>query len=395
MTLQWAAANLLTGKVTADLPSLDPGWPLRNTISAADTATAVLHLAGAPENWETATLPGGALIFGFDDRVMPDGSQPKPIIWCGYVTSRPRDAASDDVTLAVATFEAVLDRAYVGDVTYTTSQHRDDIIADLVTTWFGPSTGITYLQLAYTPGGGPTPSLMDSPPTAGAAIIMQKADAATVKTRIDQVVGQLGGEYGVTWAWSTDGESIIPTLRFGDRIGSTPPAGLDPDVTFELPGTITSFTVDGDFSLGAGANQVVTYSSGQGATTPFSSPVTATGDGRPTLAYWYQPAPSLSPAALQQYAAQALTVLAQGKQSVAFSYSTTRDTGRTLGLDWNLGDTIGYRVPGQYTNEAGQTITVLAFPGGVDSQGRVIAYELTDPTTITPVLADSAIYQGN
>jgi hypothetical protein len=394
VTLQWAAASLLTGKVIADLPSLDPNWPLRNTISAIDTATAVLHLVGAPENWLTATLPGGALIFGFDDAVMPDGSQPKPIAWCGYVTTRPRDAATDDITLGLATFEAMLDRAYVGDVTYTTSQHRDDIIADLVTTWFGPSTGITYLHLAYTAGGGPTPSLMDSPPTANAAIVMQRTDAATVKARIDQVVGQLGGEYGITWAWSADGESIVPTLRFGDRIGTAAPAGLDPAVTFELPGSMTAFAMDGDYSSGAGANQVVTFSSGQGATTPFSTPVSVTGDGRPTLAYWYQPAPSLSPAALQQYAAQALTILGPGKQSVTLSYSTTNDTSRKLGLDWNIGDDLGYRVPGQYTDETGQTVTILAFPDGAEGIGRSIAVELTDPTTVTPILADAAIYQG-
>lgn len=386
MTLQAASADLLTGRLIADLPSLDPQWPLRNTISAANPATATLHLEGAPENWERAILEGGSQIFFYDDTVFPDGSQPKPIAWCGYVVEAPREADSDDVDLTLATFEAVLDWAYVGDLLYTTDWNRDDIIADLVNRSFQSETNIAYLQMAYTLGNGPTPAVMDSPPVPDAALIYQRADAVTLQARIDQVVQQLGGEYAVTWGWSPDGQSIVPTLRFGDRFGIPAPTGLGPGVTFETPGIMFGFKEGRSYAAGAGANEVVTYSSGQADTVPFSDPAIAANlEGRPKRPYWYQPAASVSKGALNQYAQQALKVLAPGKRPISFSYSTVRDTGRKLGLDWNLGDDIGYRVaPG----------TVRAFPDGREGVGRAIGYEITDPTTVTPILADSVIYQA-
>lgn len=392
MTLQWVSADLLSGGIVGDLPSFDPTWPLRRTISQAETATGTLHLAGAPENWERAIREGGALLACYDDTPNPDGSQPKPIQWCGYVpASGPLDAASDDVPVNMATYEAMLDRAFVGDTTYLTTQHRDDIIADLITSWWAPGTGISYLQLNYTPGGGPTPALMDQPPVPNAAIVMQNTDNATVLTRIQQVIAQLGGEFTIDWAWSDDGESLVPTMSFGDRIGRAATAGLDPPVTFELPGQLVTFQQSRSYAAGDGANKIVPYSTGQGNTTPYAAPILTPADGRPTFEYRYQPAPSLSPSALAQYGQQASPILAPGKRPVTLVASTARLAGRRLGVDWGLGDDIGYNVRSPYTNAQGETVTIRAFPRGVKGVARAIGYELTD-TTVAPTLADPQIY---
>lgn len=382
------SADLITGRIIADLPSFDPSWPLQRTISKSDSATGTLHLAGAPENWQAAIYDGGTILACYDDT---DPSH--PILWAGYVLAAgPFAVESDDVPVSLATFEALFDRAFVGDVTYTTSQHRDDIIADLINSWFIPKTGITSLQLSYTAGGGPTPVLMDNPPTANAALAWLNTDNATVQTRLNQVIGQLAGEYTVNWSWSTDGESIIPTLVFGDRIGQPVTAGLDPAVTFEAPGVLTSFQQMRDYSPGNGANLVYAYGNGQGTTSPYSTPVTGPVDGRPTFEYRYQPVQNTSTVAtLTQYAQQAITVLAPGARPITMTAALNRMTGRRLGVDWNIGDDLGYRVASPYTNEQGASMIVPAFPNGIEGIGRAVGYQLTY-TTLSPILADAAVY---
>lgn len=389
MTLQWVAADLLTGRVVADLPSFDPQWPLKRTVSTATNGTGTLHLAGAPENWEQAIRDGASLLACYDDA---DDSH--PIAWCGYVpTVGELEVASDDVPVSMATFEALFDRVYVGNVTYTITDHRDDILADLVQTWFS-TTGIAYLQLSYTPGGGPTPPLMDSPPASipNAAIIMQNADDATLLTRMQQVISQLGGEFTVDWAFSADQEFLVPTLSFGDRIGRGAVAGSDPAVTFEMPGSLLNLRQLRDYSAGAGANKIVPYSSGQGSSTPFGTPVVLPTEGRPVFEYRYQPASNVSPAGLAPYAQQAAKILGPGRRPVSLVVSLPRSKGRRLGVDWALGDDIGYAVRSPYVNAYNQEVTVPAFPRGIAGVGRSIGYEVTD-STITPVLVDAEIYQ--
>lgn len=389
MTIQWVSADLLTGRVIADLPGFDAQWPLRRTISNYETATGTLHLIDqSPVNWERAIYEGGSLLFCYDD-----GDPLQAILWCGYVVGTPsRSTSSNDVTVTLATFEAILDRVYVGDTTYLTTQHRDDIIADLINSWFIPGSGISYLQLAYTAGNGPFPVAMPNPPVANAALVFQNTDNATVKARIDQVCAQLGGEYTVDWAWANSNQNIVPTIRFSGRIGQKAAAGLAPGVTFEMPGVLISAAQSKDYSQGAGANKVTPYSTGQGSnTTPFGTPVLGPVDGRPTWEYRYQPAPSLTAAQLQQYATQAVGVLAPGKQTVTLVAATARTAGRRYGTDWMLGDDIGYNIPASYLDERGNLVAVRAFPNGLSGVGRVIGFELTD-ISIAPLLADATIY---
>lgn len=382
------SADLLTRSVILDLPGFEPDYPLARMISTVSSGTGTLNLVGAPNNWERAIYEGGSLLACYDDA---DPAQ--ALLWSGIVwTAGPFDSSKDEVPVNLSTPESALDNAYVGNVTYTTAQHRDDIIADLITAWFIPNTGIQ-VELDYTPGNGPTPKLMDNPPASipNAAIIMQNTDNATVKQRIDQVCGLLGGQYTVDAKWGPSHESVVLVVRFGDRVGTAALPGLAPAVTFEMPGVLVGLQQMRDYSRGKGANKVVPYSTGQGDTSPFGTPVAAPADGRPTWEYRYQPAPSISPAALAQFATQAIKILAPGARPVTLTIATARAKGRRLGTDWQLGDDIGWRVPNEYTNEQGNTVKVLAFPNGLEGVGTTLGYQLT-PTMISPVLADNTLY---
>lgn len=375
------SARLLDGQVIADLPGFEPAWPLRRTISAADTGTGTLHLdKSTPENWETAILEGGSTLLCYDD-----ADPSLPILWAGWVVSAPRDYASNDVPINLVTFEDMFDWAFVGDVTYGTTWHAHDIIHNLLG-MFTAATGIPVDEV-YRPGTGGMPT---------EAIVMQNTDNATVKTRFDQVCGQLGGEYTIEWKWINGGQGVRPVLIHDDRVGQAAPVGADPLVTFESPGTLISLTQGRSYDRAGAANKITPYSSGQGPSTPYGTPVTAPADGRPVLEVRYQPAPNLSPAGLQQYAQQALAVWGPGARPVTLVASTERAEGRRLGVDWHLGDDIGWNVAASYQNEQGATVPVLAFPNALTGVGRAIAYELDgDAHTVTPILADKTVYQGS
>jgi hypothetical protein len=62
-----------------------------------------------------------------------------------------------------------------------------------------------------------------------------------------------------------------------------------------------------------------------------------------------------------------------------------------LGIDWSIGDDIGYVIGGSAVDERGQEYeTVPGFPGGVQGSARAIGWELnlTGIETVTPVLQD-------
>jgi hypothetical protein len=390
--LQWVSADLSTGVVIADLPSFDGSYPLRRSVSAIDPGTGILHLAGAPANWARATMTGNSVLACYDDQ-----DTARSILWAGVVWQRPRSWSSDDVSVSMATFESVFDRGpCVGDETHYSTEFRDDVIAHVLNTYIvsgATGMGISCLQLSYTVGGGPLLPVMDSPPVANAALVWQNTDNATPLTRMTEVFGQLGGEFTVDWSWSSDGTSLVPTARFGSRIGTPVLPGMAPGVTFEK-NQLIDMTVDDDYTAGRGATRVIAYSSGQGSTTPYSTPaVSPLADGRPVIEYRYQPAPSISPTALNGFAAKSIQLLAPGAQPVTLTYSTDSVVARRYGVDWLLGDDIGYSIPGEWTDEQGNDCVSLAFPVGFNSVGRAIAVEVNE-ASISPILADTTTYGG-
>ena len=397
MTRQWLSVDLKTGGVLADLPSLDVEWPLRRSLSNVETATAHLYLAGAPRNWRRAAMEGAAVLACYDDVTLPDGSTPKAIEWAGYVSGADINE-TDIVDLSAVTAEGYLERRYAEDITYTCDPDYvgeapvvvvdgwQDVAADLVTRWVvdGSEPGLDLLTVVQ----GGTGAAFDGP------IIMQNTDNATILTRLNELVGRFGGEFAVEWAWTADRKHLKPTLYVGDRIGQAATRS-SPAVTFEVPGVITSVRQRRDYSDGQGANKIVAFSSGEGSVTPYAAPVYAADfEGRPTFEYRFSPQQSEpDTAVLGRFAAQAMKILGPGARPVTVTIAAADEKamrGRRLGVDWRLGDDVGYVIGG--VGQDGKDL-LAGWPGGISGVGRVIGYEF-DETTYSPVFAQPEIYGG-
>lgn len=380
MALTGIACRFTDGRVIADLPTLDPQYPVRHTLSTYDTARAYLNLEGAPNNWRRATLPFGSWICFYDDEDPDETPQ-----WVGTIVNRTPSGTESRIPLDLVTAEGYADRRYVRDETHTTAEGRNAIIASTVPKYLVdgatgavasglPGFPITAVQLG---GAGPHPA---------EDLVWQNADNVSCLGRWLQVIGQLGGEFTIEWDWVTadDGaKALAATLKVGDRIGNAALPGFGPVVTFDMPGPLTSYSEPEDYSAGKGANVVTAYSSGQGETVPFAPDVVAADfGGRGAVEFRWQPAPSISPTALAQYGQQWAPILLPGQRVASLGVSLSRSEGRRFGRDWRLGDDIGWNV--KPIDEKGAPI--LAFPKGTSGVGRTLAVELTSPTVLTPIL---------
>jgi hypothetical protein len=78
--------------------------------------------------------------------------------------------------------------------------------------------------------------------------------------------------------------------------------------------------------------------------------------------------------------------------ALSISMTSTMGAGLQLGVDFSLGDDIGFSIGG--LNADGTTEKVPSVPGGVKGHARMIGTELTlaDTLLITPILANP-VYQ--
>jgi len=423
VTLRWVATDLKTSGVLAYLPSLLPQWPIRRTIGQYGSAQATLVVdANIDPSWERATLEGGAVLHCYDDTPNADGTVPRTLLWSGIVLNSSRQAATNTVALGLATAEAYLAGREVGDVAYT-AQSIAFIVQDLITRFAADADGI---PLATQISGGATVI---------ASLVYNATDNATVYQRLQELAARAGGpEWMIDWAWSADGQSILPTLIVADRLGSSPSPGLLPSARFTMPGCLVDAQFDTNYSSGKGANSVVAYSSsGQGSVTPTSARQSAPYNGRPRWDHRYAPSGAVtSQADLDGFAARTAANMGEGARSVSLVAALTSPATPRYRQDWVLGDDVAYGLGGDLFVAAGQldviegggsadtsleaiagggvdasgvTETVDAnpqpgvaqspltapviptFPHGLTGVGRAMAYEITE-TTLTPLLAD-------
>jgi hypothetical protein len=371
VTFSWVATDARTGAVIADLPYLECE-KVKRSVGRYESTTASLPLPNAPENWLTATRPGGVNMI-----LLSDGLP----IWGGMVTQRPR-SLDDSVPLALATLESYLDRRLMGDVTYAATG-QNAMVAD----WFarfvtiGPRGGIPF-RVAYTGAG-----------TARDRSYL-RTDRKTVYSALTELAAVSGGpEWTIEWEMSTDGSGnphFTPVLIVGDRVGQAVTPGMAPAATFQSPGCIIDAVLTEDYSAGKGANSVIAYSSATGGDVPTSPAQVAADDGRPTFEVDIQPSTSITDVAtLTAHAQAALATLAPGGAALAMSANLS--TAPRLGVDWMLGDDIGYGIGGLESTSVSpfSRESVPAFPGGMSGVMRCIGWELTldGVQVVTPILA--------
>jgi hypothetical protein len=344
------------------------------------TAALPINTQDAPAEWQRATLGGAATFVLLADNPS-DPAHGIPV--AGYDILRPKPDETDIFQMDLVTGEGYLDRRYVGDKTYS-AVGQNDIVADLINSYIvdgaGGLNGVP-IRVQYVTAGSGTPR--DRTYTS----ISDK----TVYRALTELAGIIGGiEFFVGWEWQYNPDLLTRVLYVGSRVGIPVTAGLAPNATFESPGTVTKFQIINDWSSGKGATSVMAVSTANGNLRPQSPPQIAVDPLRPTFEYRYTPSTSISDIpTLTAHAQSSLSNMEAGARSV--SMTSTMGDGLRLGVDFALGDDVGFSIGG--TNPDG-TEKVPSQPGGVKGIARLIGTELTLDNTplITPILANP-IYQ--
>lgn len=362
MALSWVAVNANDGSIIADLPTLRADGALKQTLMRYESQTASLPLGvpgtpdGAPSNWQQATRKGAAFLVALDE-----GNNP---VWGGLVTRRTRKVGGD-VKLSLVTAEGYFDRVYVGDQTFT-GMAQNVIVKTLVEAYAktGALRGLP-LRVQIVGGNGVARDRT-----------YKDADDKTLYSVLSDLSGVIGGsEWTVGWEWVGAGLGLV--LFVGDRVGAPSPAGLNPAAQFYLPGSVTDAELVEGYGASEGANDVMAVSSSSGGVRPQSPHQTNNTDLRPRFEYRWSPSNSITSVdTLTAHAQRALAAMKNG--TVALTLSANRQEAPQLGLDWHLGDDVGFDIKGP------------EFPGGIYGTARCVGWEMTD-TTVTPLLDVTAI----
>lgn len=378
MTYSWVACRATDGTVIAELASLEVS---RVGVTLCDSWSGSASLAlddDTPDDWRRATLPKGTYLVLLDDGDASHPPQADPI-WGGIITQR---QIADTVTLGLATFEAYLGDRYVRDATFTDFEQcllLQALVTDCVLT-ARPAT--------------PTPPALIVE-THGTSVMRYRqyegASSKTVLAAMQELAGaESGPEWTVTWRHLTAPERYVPVLTIADRIGSAKSAEMpSPQATFSMPGSVTDFSLVEDWTNGRAANSIVATSTAESADVPTSAVQVFADPERPTIEYRYSPSTSISDIdTLRSHAARALAVMQDG--AVALSLTAAVEDAPRLGVDWWLGDDIGWSLacrsmsPGRMIPGDPDSPWIPA--AGVD---RCVGWEATTSgvETITPILA--------
>lgn len=355
--LSWVAVNANNGQIIADLTNLRVGGALKQTLMRYESQTAVLPMDGAPPNWRQATRKGAVFLVALDEADVNNNRRP---LWGGMVKDRDTDHGAD-VSFALVTAEAYFDRVYVGNEKFS-QQPQNTIVKTLVEKYAktGTKRGLP-IRVEIVGGNG---ALRNA--------AYADADDKTLYSVLTDLSGLDGGpEWTVRWEW-VNTSTLGLVLSVGDRIGVPAPAGLGPAAQFHLPGSVKAAALHEGYGESEGANDVMAVSSGVADARPQSTHHTNTTDLRPRFEYRYTPSVSEpNVPTLESYAKRTLAAMKDG--AVALSITADRREAPRLGMDWSIGDDIGF------------DLTAPAWPDGISGVARAVGWELTDDT-ITPLI---------
>lgn len=364
MALSWVSVNANTGDIIADLNNVQVGGALKQTLMRYEGQTATLPIDGAPPNWRQATRKGAVFLVALDES---DENNLRRPLWGGLVIRRIRTVGAG-VQLSLVTAEAYFDRVYVGDQTYSNTP-QNVLVKTLVEKYAktGPLRGLP-LRVKILGANG---ALRDR--------TYKDADDKTLYSVLTDLAGVLSGpEWTIEWEWVTPSRLGLVVV-VGDRIGASAPTGLGPAAQFYLPGSVTHAELAEGYGSEEGANDVMAVSSGVQDARPQSPRQTVTTDLRPRFEYRWTPSTSISNiSTLTSHAQRALAAMKDG--TVALSLTANREESPKLGVDWHIGDDVGFDIKSP------------EFPDGLTGVARSVGWELTD-TTITPLL-DVAHIEG-
>lgn len=363
--LQWVAVDLATGQTIVDLPGFEiSGEGVGVTIGAYESATGSLTITDDTNpSWESATTPGASAMIAWTG----DPTSPT-VLWGGLILQRLRPPNSNVVTFAMTTPEIYLDSCPVGDYS-AINVNQDTILADLV--GFATSTNRLPITLRHL-----TPSTQNQ--TTG-----YEASSQTKVLGALQALSAVtnGPEWMMGWEWDVPGGTIRPVIYYGARVGNAVMPGQSPNVTVETTDLLEGSVFTEDYTPGQGANQVIAY--GSASTTASSSDVpvaSATAidlKGRPLWTFSYSPNQTVTdPVVLGTYAAKAVSAMNDGSKPLTMVLPVDAP-GKRLGVDWSIGDDIGWSLSGP------------SFPQPISGIARCIGYRLT-AQTVTPILKGAA-----
>ena len=364
MALSWVSINANDGSIIADLPTLRPDGALKATLMRYESQTVSLPTwdpadpeGMPPPNWLTATRQGSVFLVALSE---PEANEPRGVpLWGGMVVRRQR-VPSGGVKMSLVTAEGYMDRVYVGDVVFSTGQNQ--IVKSLAETYAktGAKRGLP-LRVEIVGGDG---EVRDR--------TYKDTEDKTLYSVLSDLSGVIGGpEWTIRWEW-VDDRSLGLVLTVSDRIGSPPPAGLNPAAQFYLPGSVSDAELVEGYGSDEGANDIMAVSSGTEDARPQSPHQANNTDQRPRFEYRWTPSTSITDVdTLTAHAQRALAAMKDG--SLALTLTANREEAPKLGRDWFLGDDIGF------------SIEAPEFPGGLAGTARCVGWELTE-TTITPLI---------
>jgi hypothetical protein len=158
--------------------------------------------------------------------------------------------------------------------------------------------------------------------------------------------------------------------------------GFEPAAVFEVPGPMVTVELVEDWTGDNAGNDFMASSTAIADVRPESTHVLVADPERPTLEYRFTPSTSITETDTLDQHAQAKSVqLGNGLNQLSFT-SNTKDA-PVLGVDWFIGDDIGYAIAG----------SVPAFPGGVSGTVRSFGFQYDQGAVnkITPILNQAGV----
>jgi hypothetical protein len=344
-TVEWIACDVTTGNKIAYLHGLTGQISRALGAYTSDTLTIPAPLAGP--------LALGGLL---DQAIGPNQLPTRMIVavindvpaWAGIIW-RVRGGSSATIELGCATPESYLDRRFIGDFSF----HRTDqavLAAALIEAV--NEEGINLTIDAPLSGVPRDRDYFDD-------------EDVTYYQRLQELMDvQSGLEWTIDLDWRTSKKQAVQLIfRARNRIGSTVPRG--PLATSSE--AVTTYEIVHDYGKGAGANDVMAYSSGEGEDRPESRHIrneAALAAGVPRVEHRSMPSSSIRDTdVLDAHAIAELFRLDGGTATLAVQSRWNIEPAR-LGVDLGLGDNTEFDLIGHM------------HPTGLYGIGRMVGYRL-------------------